>query len=78
MSCDVGKATEGLENELWLGEVMERLESELNQVVRPQDLNLGPPECESRVLPRSHLTRSIFFLFFDKDFYTKKKKKERK
>ena len=29
MSCDVGKATERLENELRLGEVMERLENEL-------------------------------------------------
>ena len=31
MSCDVGKAMEGLENELWcsLGEVTERLENEL-------------------------------------------------
>ena len=27
MSCDVGKATEGLENVLWLGEVTERLEN---------------------------------------------------
>ena len=28
MSCDVGKATEGLENELIVGEVTERLENE--------------------------------------------------
>ena len=29
MSCDVGKATDGLENELDVGEVTERLENEL-------------------------------------------------
>ena len=29
MSCDVGKASEGLENELYEGEVTERLDNEL-------------------------------------------------
>ena len=29
MSCDVGKATEGLENDLNVGEAMESLENEL-------------------------------------------------
>ena len=29
MSCDVGKAAEGLENEFNVGEVTERLENEL-------------------------------------------------
>ena len=29
MSCDVGKATEGLENELYVGEVTAKLENEL-------------------------------------------------
>ena len=28
-----------------------------DHVGRPQDLNPEPPECESRVLPRSHLAR---------------------
>ena len=32
MSCDVGKATEGLENELGRREVTENLENELCQV----------------------------------------------
>ena len=29
----------------------------LSQVGRHRDLNPGPPECESRALPRSHLAR---------------------
>ena len=29
MNCDVGEATEGLENELWLGKAMEGLENDL-------------------------------------------------
>ena len=29
MSCDVGEATEGLENEFYIGELTERLENEL-------------------------------------------------
>ena len=29
----------------------------LNQVGRPRDLTPGPPECESRALPRSNLAR---------------------
>ena len=29
----------------------------LPQVGRHRDLNPGPPECESRALPRSHLAR---------------------
>ena len=31
------------------------------QVGRHRDLNPGPPECESRALPRSHLARSPTF-----------------
>ena len=35
----------------------------LNQVGRPRDLNPGPPECESRALPRSQLARFVLFQF---------------
>ena len=31
----------------------------LSQVDRHQDLNPGPPECESRALPQSHLARYL-------------------
>ena len=31
----------------------------LNEVGRPRDLNPGPPECESRAKPRSHLARFL-------------------
>ena len=50
----------------------------LNQVGQPWDLNPGPPECESRALPWSHLAWSsriysvlsnyISHLFFNKDY----------
>ena len=36
---------------------IEETTKNLNQVDRPRDLNPGPPECESRALPRSHLAR---------------------
>ena len=36
---------------------IEETTKNLNQVGRPRDLNPGPPECESRALPRSHLAR---------------------
>ena len=34
-----------------------------NQVGRHRDLNPGPPECESRALPRSHLARYVQYCF---------------
>ena len=36
---------------------IEETTKNLNQVGRPRDLNPGPPECESRALPWSHLAR---------------------
>ena len=40
------------------------------QVGRHRDLNPGPPECESRALPRSHLARSVSYcLFVQNDCY---------
>ena len=36
---------------------IEETTKNLNQVGRSQDLNPGPPECESRALPRSYLDR---------------------
>ena len=36
------------------------------KVDRHRDLNPGPPECESRVLPWSHLSRFILFLLSKK------------
>ena len=33
-----------------------------SQVGRHQDLNPGPPKCESRALPRSHLARLFCFI----------------
>ena len=36
---------------------IEETTENLNQVGRPRHLNPGPPECESRALPRSHLAR---------------------
>ena len=36
---------------------IEETTKNLNQVGRPRDLNPGPPEWESRALPRSHLAR---------------------
>ena len=46
-----------------------------SQVGRHWDLNPGPPECESRALPRSHLARSfhlsgIVLFFFSGGFLT--------
>ena len=35
----------------------------LSQVGRLRDLNPGPPECESRALPRSHLARYDQYCF---------------
>ena len=34
----------------------------LNQDGRGRDLNPGPPECEPRALPRSHLARYTFII----------------
>ena len=34
------------------------------QVRRHRDLNQGPPECEFRVLQRSHLAQLVISLFF--------------
>ena len=34
-----------------------------SQVGRHRDLNQGPPECESRALPRSHLVRYMWILY---------------
>ena len=33
----------------------------LSQVGRYRDSNPGPPECESRALPRSHLVRNLVY-----------------
>ena len=41
---------------------IEEITKNLNQVGRPRDLNPGPPECESRALPRRHLARLKFFI----------------
>ena len=41
---------------------IEETTKNLNQVGRPRDLNPGPPECESRGLPRSHLARFFMVL----------------
>ena len=35
MRCDVGKVTKWLENEVYIGEVMERLENELSSLGEP-------------------------------------------
>ena len=43
MSCDVGKPTEGLENELDVGEVAERLENELCSL---SNLSIASPTSE--------------------------------
>ena len=40
---------------------IEETTKNLNQVGRPRDLNPGPPECESRPLPRSHFARWFYF-----------------
>ena len=32
-----------------------------SQVGRHRDLNQGPPECESRTLPRNHLARDYYY-----------------
>ena len=41
---------------------IEETTKNLNQVGRPRDSNPGPPECESRALPRSHLARYKFII----------------
>ena len=47
-------------------------------VVRPRDLNQGPPECESRALPRSHLARWDMFWTWTKMQNYKPRKMELK
>ena len=42
---------------------IEETTKNLNQVGWPRDLNPGPPECESRALPRSHLAQLILLLY---------------
>ena len=41
---------------------IEETTKNLNQVGRPWDLNPGPPKCESRALPRSHLAQLIIII----------------
>ena len=38
-----------------------------SQVSRYRELNRGPPECESRPLPRSHLARWVYFIALGRD-----------
>ena len=38
----------------------------LSQVGRHRDLNPGPPECEARALPRSHLARLFSLVFMSR------------
>ena len=38
----------------------------LSQVGGKRDMNPGPPECESRALPRRHLARLFYiFIFYE-------------
>ena len=46
MSCDVGEATEGLENELCHSEVTERLENELNEQSSFSNLSVTSPTSQ--------------------------------
>ena len=56
MDCGIENPTQHLP--WWL----RKPRKNLSQVGRHRDLNPGPPECESRALPRSHLARLNRFL----------------
>ena len=49
--------------------IEENHEKTPSQVGRHRDFNQGPPECESRALPRSHLAMRNFELSVNDYFY---------
>ena len=64
-----GQMDRGNENPTLI--IEENHEKNLSQVGRHRDLNPGPPECESRALPRSHLARYYYYYYYYYYYTTK-------
>ena len=63
MSCDVGKATEGLENEFDVGEVTERLENENSSFASSTSQALHLRHLASRPCNRTFLFNEGLYIY---------------